>query len=80
MMVVRCAYLCMQTSGNHCLYVEGASAVNPSSVAKVLSPFTTLVLQILLFKINKYRQRLLLRDSNNLFCFMSSNIHLLSFR
>ncbi|KAM3710475.1 hypothetical protein ACB098_01G033600 [Castanea mollissima] len=24
------------TSGNHCLYVEGASAVNPSSVAKVI--------------------------------------------
>jgi hypothetical protein len=26
----------MQTSWNRCLYVEGASAIHPSSVAKVL--------------------------------------------
>ncbi|KAG6784535.1 hypothetical protein POTOM_010232 [Populus tomentosa] len=30
-----CASLPMQTSWNHCLYVEGASAIHPSSVAKV---------------------------------------------
>lgn len=31
-----CAIMPLQTSGNDCLYVEGASAVHPSSVAKVL--------------------------------------------
>lgn len=30
----------MQILGNDCLYVEGASAVHPSSVAKVLPPYT----------------------------------------
>jgi len=36
-----CAITLLQTSGNDCLYVEGASAVHPSSVAKVLpsSPY-----------------------------------------
>jgi len=36
-----CTIMPMQTSGIDCLYVEGASAVHPSSVAKVLpsSPY-----------------------------------------
>jgi len=36
MIYLSCASLPMQTSWNRCLYVEGASAIHPSSVAKVL--------------------------------------------
>ncbi|KAF9687591.1 hypothetical protein SADUNF_Sadunf02G0109300 [Salix dunnii] len=35
MIYLSCASLPMQTSWNRCLYIEGASAVHPSSVAKV---------------------------------------------
>lgn len=34
-MILTCASFLIQTLGHHCLYIEGASTIHPSSVAKV---------------------------------------------
>lgn len=55
--------LIVQTLGNDCLFVEGASGVEPSSVAKVLEPaFASYLMIWLLFTAPKYHQMIALKD------------------